>query len=95
MQKRVYLNVLFEEKDEAKAYGAKWDKDEKKWYTLSNNEHYAYLTDKFHKHRFHLNCKILEQQRAKEREKQKEEYITVKPKTKKYDYEMVVDDDEI
>lgn len=31
---RVYLNVLIEEKDEAKALGARWDPDLKKWYCL-------------------------------------------------------------
>ena len=29
---RIYLNVPFNEKDEAKGLGAKWDKDKKQWY---------------------------------------------------------------
>lgn len=29
---RIYLNVHFNEKDEAKGLGAKWDKDKKQWY---------------------------------------------------------------
>lgn len=33
--KKVYLNVPFEEKDEAKKMGARWDNDKKKWYVLS------------------------------------------------------------
>ncbi len=28
----IYLNVPFEEKDDAKVYGAKWDKSRKQWY---------------------------------------------------------------
>jgi ribonuclease HI len=38
---RIYLRVKYEEKDEAKALGARWDKDSKSWYILSN------LEDKF------------------------------------------------
>ena len=34
---RVYLQVPYEEKNEAKSMGAKWDKDKKKWYTSSDN----------------------------------------------------------
>ena len=29
---RLYLNVPYRQKDEAKALGAKWDAEEKKWY---------------------------------------------------------------
>lgn len=29
---RVYLNVPYAEKDEAKKYGAKWDSSKRKWY---------------------------------------------------------------
>ena len=29
---RVYLNVPYEEKEEAKKLGAKWDVSKKKWY---------------------------------------------------------------
>lgn len=35
--KKVWLNVPYDDKDEAKKLGARWDKDKKKWYTLSNN----------------------------------------------------------
>jgi ribonuclease HI len=34
--KRIYLNVKYEEKDQAKALGARWDMEAKKWYILSN-----------------------------------------------------------
>lgn len=33
MINRIYLNVSYDEKDEAKQYGAKWDKEVKLWYT--------------------------------------------------------------
>ena len=32
----IYLAVPFEEKDEVKKLGAKWDNNEKKWYILDN-----------------------------------------------------------
>lgn len=32
MEKKIYLNVPFEEKDQAKAMGAWWDPQNKKWY---------------------------------------------------------------
>lgn len=35
--KKYYLKVSFERKDEAKLLGAKWDPKEKKWYYLDNN----------------------------------------------------------
>ena len=35
--KKNYLKVSFERKDEAKLLGAKWDPKEKKWYYLENN----------------------------------------------------------
>ena len=31
-QKRIYLNVPFEEKDRVKSLGAKWDVEKKKWW---------------------------------------------------------------
>ena len=36
-EKRYYLAVPYAEKDEAKALGAKWDKDAKCWYALEEN----------------------------------------------------------
>ena len=38
-QKRVYLNVPYNEKDEAKKLGAKWESAKKRWYILENNKH--------------------------------------------------------
>lgn len=37
VSKKVYLDVPYDEKNEAKALGAKWDKDEKKWYSTEEN----------------------------------------------------------
>lgn len=34
---KIYLNVKFSEKDEAKSLGARWDSNKKKWYTYDNN----------------------------------------------------------
>ena len=34
--KKIYLKVKYENKDEAKLYGAKWDPLKKKWYYMSN-----------------------------------------------------------
>ena len=35
---KIYLTVTFAEKDEAKALGAKWDADAKKWYILPSSD---------------------------------------------------------
>ncbi len=37
-ESRIYLNVPFAEKDAAKALGARWDADNKKWYVPSNKD---------------------------------------------------------
>jgi ribonuclease HI len=37
-EKIIYLNVSFAEKDKAKAKGAKWNPEKKKWYIYDNNE---------------------------------------------------------
>lgn len=34
---KIYLNIKFSEKDMVKNLGAKWDKNNKKWYCFSNN----------------------------------------------------------
>ncbi len=36
--KKVWLDVPFENKDMAKKAGARWDKDKKKWYCMSNDD---------------------------------------------------------
>lgn len=41
MNIRLYLNVPYAEKDEAKALGAKWDAAIKKWYTDTDPENYV------------------------------------------------------
>lgn len=38
-KRRVYLDVPYAEKDQAKAAGAKWDRREKKWYVLQGMGH--------------------------------------------------------
>ncbi len=35
--KKIWLDVPFDDKDEAKSLGARWDKDKKKWYGVSNS----------------------------------------------------------
>lgn len=35
---RIYLNVSYQEKDDAKKLGAKWDRSKKKWYCYSDNK---------------------------------------------------------
>jgi len=37
-EKRIYLNVPYNEKDEAKKLGAKWESAKKSWYILDNNK---------------------------------------------------------
>ena len=41
--KRVYLNVEYKNKDHAKSLGALWDRDEKSWYTMEDNQNYSEL----------------------------------------------------
>ena len=36
---RIYLNVPFDEKDDAKRLGARWDAQRKSWYVLENHDH--------------------------------------------------------
>ena len=40
---RVYLEVPYEKKDEAKAAGARWDKDQKAWFIPPGSDAIAYL----------------------------------------------------
>ena len=47
--KKYYLNVSYERKDEAKLLGAKWDPKEKKWYYLDNNINKNKLLELFSK----------------------------------------------
>ncbi|MGZ4996955.1 MAG: DUF5710 domain-containing protein [Methylobacter sp.] len=35
---KIYLNVPFAQKDEAKALGARWDAVKKKWYATANKD---------------------------------------------------------
>lgn len=39
IQKRIYISVPYDEKDEAKQYGARWDSDRKKWYFELGHPH--------------------------------------------------------
>lgn len=45
--KKIYLNVPYVNKDEAKVLGAKWDKNSKKWYILENNKNKDRLLELF------------------------------------------------
>ena len=38
-KKRIYLNVPFGEKDEAKQMGARWESSKKRWYIDGDNKH--------------------------------------------------------
>jgi ribonuclease HI len=39
IKNKIYLNVPFDEKDEAKKLGAKWDKSKKRWYITPKNKY--------------------------------------------------------
>ena len=47
VQEKIYLNVLFSQKDEAKKLGAKWDSKNKKWFTDNNNKNKQLLLNKY------------------------------------------------
>ena len=38
IKNKIYLNVPYDEKDEAKQMGAKWDKSKKRWYIQPKNK---------------------------------------------------------
>ena len=42
-KKRIYLKVSYDEKDEAKKMGARWDMNKKKWYYEEGNRHAVQL----------------------------------------------------
>lgn len=44
---RIYLNVPYSRKDEAKKYGALWDMIKKKWFIYRNNKDYEYFMVEF------------------------------------------------
>jgi hypothetical protein len=44
---KIYLNVKFHEKDDAKLLGAMWDKDAKKWFAFSNCQSIDILKQKY------------------------------------------------
>jgi len=44
---KIYLNVPFSQKDDAKKLGAKWDRSKKKWYVLENNKNKDDLIQKY------------------------------------------------
>ncbi len=46
---KIYLFVPYSEKDSARALGAKWDKDCKKWYSLESNPYKDVLIAKYGK----------------------------------------------
>ena len=44
---RVYLNVSYDVKDDAKSMGARWNPDKKKWYAPNNSAKYEALIKKY------------------------------------------------
>lgn len=44
---KIYLNVKFEDKNKVKDKGAKWDKDEKKWYIFESNNYKDMLIETY------------------------------------------------
>lgn len=55
----IYLNVLFNEKNEAKDLGAKWDNYNKLWYIKDNNKNKEYILSLFNKLRLKIESKNL------------------------------------
>ena len=47
IKNKIYLNVPFANKDEAKVLGAKWDASKKKWYSFDNNKNKDKLLQMF------------------------------------------------
>lgn len=45
---KVYLNVSYADKDNAKSLGAWWDADKKKWYAPNGSSKYEKLIEKYH-----------------------------------------------
>jgi hypothetical protein len=45
--KRVYLKVCYDDKDDAKSLGAWWDAEKKKWYAPNNSTRYTALIGKY------------------------------------------------
>ena len=39
----LYLDVPYEQKDQAKIIGAKWDRDRKHWYAVNKYDYYKFL----------------------------------------------------
>lgn len=46
-EEKIYLNVPFARKDEAKLLGARWDVGKKKWYSMSTNPNLEKLKEKY------------------------------------------------
>ena len=46
---KIYLNVSYAEKDEAKSKGARWDANKKKWYIFDDNQNKNELLQKYSK----------------------------------------------
>lgn len=46
-EERVYLRVRYEDKDDAKSMGARWNPEKKKWYAPNNSAKYTELIKKY------------------------------------------------
>ena len=44
---KTYMDIPFDESQDAKAMGARWDKDEKKWYISKDNKNYKKLVKSY------------------------------------------------
>ena len=45
--KRVYLKVAYDNKDDAKIMGARWNPEKKQWYAPNNSAKYKELIKKY------------------------------------------------
>jgi len=46
-KERVYLNVSYDNKDDAKSMGARWNPEKKKWYAPNDKPYYKELIKKY------------------------------------------------
>lgn len=44
---KIYLNVAYKDKDDAKAKGARWDAKNKKWYIYQDNKNLSYMKSNY------------------------------------------------
>ena len=84
---KIYLQVAYKDKEDAKTLGAKWDKDSKQWYIFEDNENLDELVSKFSKesnncHQFFNEAKETKQTKQEIKQKQEKIYLKVAYKDK-------------